>query len=204
MISRVLLGILVLIILCSFLSIPFIYVSQTLWYKVGTDKYLLWTGQFTGLLTLVLLLFQVILSTRGKFLEDVYGLASLMKWHRINGVMLAIFAFFHVILVLAPEGIDNLPIGKKYWPEMTGAVLLWIIAAMAVSSHFRERLKLDYKSWRRIHKPLGYTCLILLPIHVVFVSDSFEQTVPRVLLGLFYVIVIIRVITVKMWSARSK
>ena len=38
------------------LAVPFYYETQTLWYKVGTDKVILRSGQLAGLFALVLLI----------------------------------------------------------------------------------------------------------------------------------------------------
>lgn len=164
-------------------SIPVFYESQTLWYKIGIDKTLLLIGQFVGLATALLVLTQVVLGTRGKFLENIFGVASLLRCHRINGLLIGLLGLGHVALVLIPEGLANLPIGKKYWPEMVGGALLWVLLVMAISSHFREQFKLDYRRWKTIHRGLGYSALLLLLVHICFVSDSFEHTVPR--MGLF-------------------
>lgn len=180
---RVLYGGLIVVFLLLFtagaLSVPFIYESTTLWYKVGLDKTMLRSGQVAGMLVLVLLFIQIVLAARGRFLVDVFGLAAVMRWHRINGLLIGLTAVAHVALVLAPEGFGNLPIGVKYWPEMVGAGLFVIILFMAVTSHLRQQLGLDYRKWRSMHKPLGYLAPFFLLIHVLFVSDSFQQFLPK-------------------------
>lgn len=187
-------------VFCGGLGIPFFYETQTLWYKVGWDRILLRLGHLVGMLLLLLLSLQVMLSLRGKFLEDLFGVAQIMKLHRQNGVLIAFFAVAHVGLVLVPEGLVNLPIGWKFWPEMIGGLLLWILLSMAISSHYRERLKLDYKRWRSIHKVLGYVALIAVFTHAYFVSESFSQVVPRVYLGILAAVVGLRIVVAKYLS----
>lgn len=169
----------VILFLSAAVSIAFVYESQTLWYKIGTDKVLLRAGQIAGLLGAVLLIFQVMLGGRGKLLEQAFGVASVVRYHRINGILIGICLIVHVLLVLVPEGIANLPIGLKYWPELVGALLFWVVFSMVISSQFREKFGLDYKRWRGIHRLLGYSVPVLLGVHVYFVSDSFGQTLPR-------------------------
>ncbi len=164
------------------LTVPFYYETQTLWYKTGIDKVVLRAGQLAGLFALVLLVLQIILSLKGRFLEDLFGGANLLRRHRTNGVIIACTAVCHVVLVLAPEGMGNLPIGKKYWPEMIGEGLFLLVLITVLSSHFRSALKLDYTIWKTVHRPLGYLLLVLVLIHVLFVSQSFGQGVPRVVL----------------------
>ena len=163
-------------------AVPFYYETQTLWYKVGSDKILLRAGQLAGMLTLVLLMLQIIVAQRASFLENLFGSANLMRWHRRNGVGIACMAMSHVALVLVPEGLNNLPIGKKYWPEMIGEFLFLLILITVISSRFRPLLKLDYPSWRILHRTLGYLAPVLVFLHVFFVSESFTHTFSRTLL----------------------
>ncbi len=169
------------LLLLGVLSIPFYYETTTLWYKVGLDKTLLKGGHFIGLATLMLIFLQLALSQRGPYLEQVFGAANLLRYHQVNGVFIAVLACSHALLILVPEGIANLPIGKKYWPEMIGAALLLMILATALASVFRSALRLDYRLWRLFHRTLGYLIPLLALIHVLFVSESFEHLLPRVL-----------------------
>jgi predicted ferric reductase len=196
-IYRTLLIVLLFLIIGGGLSIPFVYESQTLWYKIGIDKTLLQGGKMAGLAAAILLFIQILLATRGKLLKDLFGIAALMRWHRINGVIISILVIGHATLILMPEGLTNLPIGKKYWPEMIGILMLCIVLFMSVSSSFREKLKLDYKRWKTHHKRLGYLVVILLGVHVLFVSESFEHTVPRLALVTILAAVVAAVVLTK-------
>lgn len=164
------------------LAVPFYYETQTLWYKTGADKVMLRSGQLAGLFVLVLLVGQILLALRVKFFEHLFGGARLMRWHQLNGVLIFFIACSHVLLVLAPEGFDNLPIGKKYWPEMIGGLLLLFLLTMVVTSRFRSWLQLGYARWRMLHRPMGYLSLVLGFCHVLFVSESFAGGLPRVVL----------------------
>ncbi len=179
------------------LSIPFVYESQTLWYKIGIDKTLLRAGKIAGLLAAILLLVQILLAVRGETLEELFGVRSLISWHRVNGVFILILALTHVTLVLVPEGIVNLPIGMKYWPEMVGAAMLLIIFTMVVSSQLRQRLGFNYTRWRAFHKLLGYLALALVGVHILFVSESFEYVVPRTALFITVASVVIVLFQIK-------
>ena len=190
-----------ILVLASALGLPFVYESQTLWYKIGVDKTMLRAGQLSGMIALTLLFTQVLLAVGGPFLQKAFGLKNLMSWHRLGGVLIVFFALIHVFLILVPEGLANLPIGKKFWPEMVGSLLLWVLVAMVISSRYREKLKLNYKRWRVIHKPLGYLATFLVVIHVLYVSDSFEQALPRNILIIIFTMVLVRVGWVKV-SAR--
>ncbi len=188
----------VVFVIAGALTIPFVYESQTLWYKVGADKTFLRAGQLIGLLALAALIVQILLGTRGAFLEETFGVQMLMVWHRTNGVLLCSLAALHIILVLVPEGISNLPIGTKHWPEMIGGILLLIICSQAISSLYRQQLGFIYKKWRAIHRALGYLALCLAAVHVLFVADSFAQGIPRIALLVVLAAVLVHVFVVKM------
>ncbi len=173
------------------MSISFLYESQTLWYKVGLDKTMLRAGQLAGLLAAALLVLQVLSGSRAKILTKTFGLADLMRYHRRNGLIIGGCVILHVLLVLAPEGLTNLPIGMKYWPEMVGILLFWVVLSMVVSSHYRDRLKLVYSRWKLMHKILASLTGVLLPVHVNFVSDSFENAVPRAALFTTFLLLIL-------------
>ncbi len=187
----------VAIVIAGALTIPFVYESQTLWYKVGVDKTFLRVGQLGGLLALASLFVQTLLGVRGAFLDETFGVKALMAWHRTNGVLLCCFAALHVVLVLVPEGIANLPIGLKHWPEMVGGALLLVLCFQAISSLYRQQLGFIYKKWRLVHRVLGYPALCLAAVHVLFVSDSFVQGIPRIGLLVVLATVLVRVIVVK-------
>ena len=159
------------------LSIPFVYESQTLWYKVGYDKTLLRGGQLAGLVAAISLFVQMLLGVRGRFLEEIFGVPLLSRWHRINGTILVFFGLLHATLVLCAEELASL-IDMKSWPELIGALLLTAILAMVVSSLFRRQIGLVYVRWRLMHRVLAYTVPVLLAIHVLFVSDSFTHGLP--------------------------
>ena len=193
-----------LVVICGALSVPFVYESQTLWYKIGIDKTMLLGGQLAGILAAVLLFVQILLAARGNFLKRLFGIAVLMRCHRINGIIISFLIICHAVLILVPEGLTNFPLGLKFWPEMVGSLLLWIILSMAVSSQFRQKLGLDYKRWKAIHKVLGYLVLLLLVVHVLFVSESFEQTIPKIALLVIFIGVGISVALSKKIRGQSK
>ena len=167
------------IAIAAVLTVPFVYESQTLWYKVGLKKSMLRTGQMAGLLALLFLFVQVLLGARVKLLEEVFGAAALMRYHRANGLLVCFLALAHASLVLIPEGITNLPLDRKFWPEMVGGFLLFLILILAVSSQFRQQLGFAYQRWRAVHRLLGYFVLCMVPVHVLFVSESFARGVPK-------------------------
>ena len=190
-----------LVVIFAAFTIPFIYETQTLWYKTGIDKTMLQTAQVAGLLALILLMVQIILAIRAKILVKVYSMAKIVRLHRVNAILIVASSLIHLLLVLLPEGIDNLPIGKKYWPEMVGALLFLLILVNVAVSYLRTKLNLNYRRWKTVHQITGYLIPLLACIHVLFVSESFEQTVPKYLLLGMAIITYLWVVKVKIQSS---
>ena len=202
-IYRVVLSAGFLLFLSGVLAIPSYYETTTLWYKTGVDKIMLIAGHYLGLLGFILLYLQIILSARDHVLDRVFGPAQLLRVHRLNGLLLFLLAAGHILLVLIPEGLANLPLGKKFWPEMVGAALFACIALLAGSSHFREKIRLPYNIWRSFHRPAGYLALLLVTVHVLFVSESFEQTIPRILVLSLFTLTVLWTVRVKAKAGRK-
>ncbi len=188
------------IFLAAALSVPFFFETMTLWYKTGADKSLLRAGQLTGMSALVMVMLQIILANPGICLEKLFSGATLARCHRINGLVILLLAAAHVALVLLPEGLANLPIGKKYWPEMVGFLVLTALFSTVITTYLRKALQTGFERWRFAHRLLGYGVFVLLPIHVVFVSESFEQGLLRSLLVFLIGALLLRVILVKALS----
>lgn len=177
----VLLGIITLALVAGAASIPFYFESSTILYKFGIDRHLLRSGQVVGMVAGFLLLMQIILSARLKCLDRVFGLNHLFKFHRLTGIIVACLILLHPILIFIPEDRIMIPFEWRYWPEFVGLFLLLLIVATVIASHWRVGLKLPFHRWWPIHRSIVVLIIAALGIHVLFVSDTFEQKLPRVL-----------------------
>lgn len=191
------------LLLAAALAVPFLFPTETLWYKAGADRLMLLTAQLAGLLALVLLLVQILLALRPKAFEQTFGVATLLRWHRGNGVLLAGCALVHVVLVLAPEGLGNLPLGWKFWPELLGAFALLCLLTTVTLSWWRSALHLPYQGWRLLHRVIGYLLPALLTAHVLFVSESFAGGLPRLVLLVGMVLFFLLVALIRIRRGRA-
>ena len=157
---------------------PFYYQTQTLWYKFGTDRTLLIAGQLAGLYAAFLVLLQLVLIVRLPILTSIFGSAPLIKLHRINGKLIPLLALTHALLILVPEGLGNLPLGWKFWPEIVGVFSFVILVLLSVSDWLRMKLQIPYARWKMMHRLLGLSVCIGIGVHIAFVSDVFEQVTP--------------------------
>jgi predicted ferric reductase len=187
-IARIALGglfvVLVLALLGGAVSIPFVFESQSIRYKLRMDKILLRTGQVFGMIAATLLLLQLSLSARFKMLDRVFALNRLYIVHRVNAMVIVVLAVFHPLFVFAPEDISSIPVELKYWPEVVGACLLLLICLITATGIWRLFLNFSFSRWWIFHRGAVFTAVVMLFIHVLYVSETFESGWPRYLVFL--------------------
>lgn len=155
-------------------SIPFLYESSTMYYKIGGDKLLLRFAKMIGLVAAVLLLVQLPLAGRLKRLDRIFSLPVLYRFHRMNAWLIGLLVISHPLLVLAPEGRWVIPFERRYWPEWLGVVLLSAIAVQIIMSRWRGAFFKPYHVWHLTHCTIGAIIAALLVIHMLYVSETFE------------------------------
>lgn len=174
-----------LLLLAGGATIPFVFESQTMYYKFGLNKTLLRLGKIAGISAALFMGLQLLLGGRFKPLDRIYPLDRLLRLHRVTGLSLLVLAVSHPLLVIVPEGIANLPMGWKFWPEYIGAGLLLLLIPFTLMALFRTNFRIPFHTWRWSHRTGALLALTLLLCHVRFVSETFEQGLPLQLLYLF-------------------
>lgn len=165
--------------------IPFKFESPSLFYKFGADKLLLRTGKVIGLAAAVLILIQLPLAGRIKNLDRIFSLPALYRVHRFNAYLVALLVILHPICVFVPDDMIMIPFEARYWPEWAGAALLVFILCQVVVSRWRRVISLPYHWWLRGHRMIGIIVVAVLVVHVLYVSETFEQSgIPRIAVGI--------------------
>ncbi len=140
---RLFVGTIVLIVIALILgavSLSFLYESPSIRYKFGWDRVMLRTGKVVGLTAFVLLVLQLPIAGRIKFLDRIFSLPGLYKIHRINGIIIGILVLLHPILVTLPENRFMVPFEMRYWPEWVGVALLTAILVQLTVGKWRTIL----------------------------------------------------------------
>lgn len=168
-----------LLILSGVIAIPFIFESQTLRYKFGFARKLLLAGHLLGVAAGFFLLFQLVLSVRIKFLDKVFSINRLLTQHRNSGIIIGAFALLHVLIILLSLGSETLSLNLRQWPEFVGVLLLIMILGTVFFGLFRRYMGLPYERWWFFHRIGPPLTVIVLTVHVLFVSDTFRYGFPR-------------------------
>lgn len=170
----------VVILILAAASIAFFFESPSINYKFGWDKIMLRAAKTIGLIAAVLLLLQLPLAGRFKFLDRIFSLPALYSLHHINGYIILMLIVVHPILVTIPEDRMMIPFEIRYWPEWVGAALLVAVFVQIVFSRWRTTFIKAYQRWLFFHKAFGWSILILLVLHILYVSETFEfEGLPR-------------------------
>ncbi len=156
-------------------SIPFLYPSTTLWYKTGIYRFLLLAGKISGILAATLLFVQITMIS----LPTPFSRKTTLHAHRTNGVIIALLAVLHPLLVLGADGFHLFQLQWKYWPEIVGICMFLVIGFNTIVSLWRPLFLLSYQTWKAIHRIVALASGLLVMTHILFVSDSFATGVPR-------------------------
>ena len=111
---------------------------------------------------------QFVLIARFQPLTYPFGIDVVLKYHRQIAVVAMLLVLIHPLLILiehpARIALFN-PLGGTYASKFgIGAVLF--LLAIAVTSIWREQLKIRYEHWRFLHTSLGILALVFAQAHV--------------------------------------
>ena len=131
-------------------------------------------GRALGLGAACLLLAQVVLSARLKWLDRVSPLDRRLALHSWVGRAAVLLASAHPLLMLASPELKLGPVTWRLWPYLLGGVLLlglWVTVIVALR---REFLRVPYQPWRAMHR-LGHITVLLVLVHAAAAADIYES-----------------------------
>lgn len=189
-----LLGIGALVVIAAACIIPLTAGSAVPVVNSALEKWMVLAGKMCAAAAGTLLLLQLLLAARLKWLDRIYGLNKLFGVHRVCGVCAVVLASFHPMLVFAPKTVSAGPMNLALWPVFLGAILLvslWAIASVAI---WRVFLNLAFDRWWLAHRLGVFTAVLLLAFHGLNVSEDFHKGWPRyaffAALGLYAVVLV--------------
>jgi predicted ferric reductase len=165
------------LLVCA-LTIPFLFESPSMFYKFGWKKNLLRLAKMMGLTATIFLMLQLLTAARLKWLDRILSLPDLYVLHRYSAYTIVALAVMHPITVFMPDGILMIPFETRYWPEWAGAALLLVILSQFVLSKWRPTFFDDYQKWLLSHRVMGVAAIALLLVHILYVSETFENDGP--------------------------
>lgn len=124
-------------------------------------------GRICGLLAVYLVLWQLVLIGRVKFLEKIWGLDRLAAWHHFNGLFAWVFIFLHPLFLIIGHGQvnENSFFAQVFdflfnWDDLASAWLaLAAFLLIIILSLGAIKKKIKYEAWYIIHL-LSYLAII--------------------------------------------
>lgn len=182
--------------------------------RIGNSYVILTSiGRLSGIAAIVCYCFNLILTTRLKFVEDMFGglNKSFIAHHLIGGFAL-IFALVHstaLILRLTSVSLSDaahlaIPFTKD-WATTFGVLGLWGFIILMVLTFY---IKLPYRIWLLTHKFLGLVFLSIA-LHVILITSDLSQniylkTYLLILIGLASISYVYRTLLPRFFARRYK
>lgn len=160
-------------------TIPFQFESSSILYKFGIQKIWLRSGKVVGISLALLVFYQIMLASRLVFMERIVSKKRLLALHRFNGFLITLLVMVHPGLVKASENFTAYVFESKYYPEFVGIGLMLIVLTVSMQAFFRERFSFDYGRWLFLHRFGATMILLILPLHVLWVSETFKGGLPH-------------------------
>ncbi len=119
---------------------------------------------------------QFFMSRAAKDKLKEHRMATVIKWHKVLGYIVAGILLLHPFLIIAPRFFEAGILPQDAFIELittsTQGVILGIITWMlmlliALTSIFRDKLGIRYKVWRMLHGILSITFITGAAFHVI-------------------------------------
>ena len=155
------------------LLLPFLTVAA---YHLKTeDVYFYNLGRCFAQLAFALLVLQVVLASRLRWVERPFGLNLTFPFHRRMGTFAAILLLLHPPLMALGGGgwdlIYGLQVEWYIWVAKAALALLLVNVGLSL---WRLRLGVKFEKWRRWHDILGPLVLILAFTHSWYASEDLK------------------------------
>lgn len=130
-------------------------------------------GRGFALLALTIMVLQVVLAARLKWVEAPFGLNLTFPFHRRMGVFAAALLLTHPFLMVLGGGGWKLLLGDNTWYIWVGRIALLTLLINVALSVWRIPLGLSFEKWRLGHNISGPVILVLGFVHSWYASVDF-------------------------------
>lgn len=121
-----------------------------------------------------LLLLQSVLAARIGFLDKIFGLDGILKFHRISGIVCFFLASLHPLLMYVSGLKAAGPLSFELWPEALGGICIVGLWLAVVSSVWRKFVGLKYEQWLGLHK-ITASVLFFALAHMFVIESAMRK-----------------------------
>src|SRR4051794_20147557 len=178
-IARPLLRLLFVIAYAAVLLVPLAMIADVM--KPGAQGKLVVFADAVGFGALSALALQIVISGRWAVTTRWFGLRSVLSLHRQAGVAVLVLIVLHVVVLMVadPSRIALLDSFTAPPRARAGMLALLGLVALAVTSVWRRRLRLNYERWRALHLTCTAVVIAAAFAHVVWVHAYTSLAVVR-------------------------
>lgn len=171
--------ILIAIFIVNLLAVSAIWYTNSNRFIFGSfPQKMIAAGRITGLFAEMLILTQLILIGRIRFVEKQFGHDKLNSIHRRLGYFASAFILIHPLLLsIGHAGVNEIKVVDQFlifiqsWEDVSGAVIgLALITIAVIFSINMVRKKLRYENWHFVHF-LMYAAIYLALEHQIQTAD---------------------------------
>ncbi len=138
-------------------------------------------GRCFALTAFAIMVLQVVLAARIKWIERPFGLNLTFPFHRRMGIFAAALLLTHPFLMALGGGGWELLLGDNTWYIWVGRAALLLLLTNVVLSVFRVPLGLSFENWRLGHVLSGPTVVVLGFVHSWNASIDFTLASMQIL-----------------------
>lgn len=157
-------------------------------------------GGFAGIFAMVFLLLQPVLVAGylpgfsrpyGRYLHHWIG----------GGLVLAVVIHVAALWITSPPDVIDALLFTSPTPfSAWGVVAMWAVFAAAVLGAFRRRLRLQLRSWRRLHTSFAGVVVAGSVVHAILIEGTMETISKIALCGLVILATLKALVDFRVWS----
>ncbi len=134
------------------------------------------TGKNFALLAFTILVLQVVLAARIKWLDRIYGLDMIIRFHRYMAVFALVLLLFHPFLIAAGESKWELLTSLDLpWYVLLGKATLLLVLVNVLLSILQVRIGLKFEKWRCLHGIVGPLLLATAFAHSYVIEEQLRS-----------------------------
>jgi predicted ferric reductase len=129
-------------------------------------------GEFFSTWAVTLLAFNLLLASRARWVERLFGgLDKMYVVHRSTGIFATLLLVVHVVVVPKAE---DFSVGKPLGILALVAILIGVFLAVLPRTPLGKKIKLPYQKWRLSHRAMGLFFTVGA-VHALMVPSLFSQ-----------------------------
>lgn len=149
-------------------------------------------GRSFAQMAFAILIMQVVLAARLKWVEEPFGLNLTFPFHRRMGTAAAVLLLLHPpLMALGGGGWHLLYSLNVEWYILVAKAALLLLLLNVVVSLWRVRLGIKFEKWRRCHDLLGPLILVLAFVHSWYASEDLTVRPMQVLWVTFLAVAVL-------------